>query len=94
VRQTSGNSYAGYGGSSPVVSSNGQTPGTGIVWLVERDTTLTLEAYDATNLADMVFSGSAGSWSNPANNGFVTPLVANGKVYVPATGTVTVFGLP
>jgi hypothetical protein len=94
VKETSGNSLAGYGGSSPVVSSNGQTPGSGIVWLVERDTTLTLEAYDATNLANMVFSGSAGTWSNPENNGFVTPLVANGKVYVPATGTVTVFGLP
>jgi hypothetical protein len=94
VKETSGNSLAGYGGSSPVVSSNGQTPGSGIVWLVEREATLTLEAYDATNLANMVFSGSAGTWSNPENNGFVTPLVANGKVYVPATGTVTVFGLP
>jgi hypothetical protein len=94
VKETSGNSDAGYGGSSPVVSSNGQMPGTGIVWLVERNTTLTLEAYDATNLGNMVFSGSAGTWSNPENNGFVTPLVANGKVYVPATGTVTVFGLP
>jgi hypothetical protein len=91
---SSGNSGAGYGGSSPVVSSNGQNPGTGIVWLVKRNKTLTLEAYDATNLGTMLFSGSAGTWANPQNNGFVTPLVANGKVYVPATGTVTVFGLP
>jgi len=89
-----GNSGAGYGGSSPVVSSNGQNPGTGIVWLVQRNHTLTLEAYDATNLQNMLFSGAAGSWPNGNNNGFVTPLVANGRVYVPATGTVTVFGLP
>jgi len=75
------------------VSSNGQAAGTGIVWLVQRNTTLTLEAYNALNLNKMLFSGSAGTWSNPNNNGFVTPLVANGKVYVPAEGTVTVFGL-
>lgn len=93
VAKSAGISSAGYGGSSPVVSSDAQEPGTGIVWLVERNSTLTLEAYDASNLANMLFSGPAGTWQNPENNGFVTPLVANGKVYVPATGTVTVFGL-
>jgi hypothetical protein len=94
TQATSGNSDAGYGGSSPVVSSNGQNPGSAILWLVRREQTLTLEAYDATNLGTLLFSGSAGTWANPQNNGFVTPLVAGGKVYVPATGTVTVFGLP
>jgi len=90
---STGSSYAGYGGSTPVVSSNGQTPGTGIVWLVNRSTPLQLEAYDATDVSHLLFSGAAGQWGNPQQNGFVTPLVANGKVYVPATGTVTVFGL-
>ncbi len=94
VQTSSGNSGAGYGGSSPIVSSNGQTPGSAIVWLVRRNSTMNLEAYDATNLATLLFSGAAGSWANPQNNGFVTPLVANGKVYVGSTGTVTVFGLP
>jgi hypothetical protein len=90
---TSGTSGAGYGGSSPIVSSNGQNPGTGVVWLVNRNSTLTLEAYDATNVGNLLFSGSAGTWSNPQNNGFITPLVANGKVYVGATNTVSVFGM-
>ena len=92
---SSGSSHAGYGGSTPVVSSNGQMPGTGIVWLVQRASTgiLYLEAYDATNVSTRLFHGSAGTWSNPAHNGFVTPLVANGKVYVPSTNAVTVFGL-
>jgi hypothetical protein len=90
---SAGSSTAGYGGSLPVVSSDGQSPGTGIVWLVKRSSPLQLEAYDATDVSKMLFIGQAGSWSNPQNNGFVTPLVAAGKVYVPATGTVFVFGL-
>ena len=88
-----GSTDAGYGGSSPVVSSNGQQSGSAIVWLVERDSTLTLEAYDATDLTQLLFSGGAGQWTNPENNGFVTPLVANGKVFVPSNGAITVFGL-
>ena len=90
---STGSSYAGYGGSTPVVSSDGQSPGTGIVWLVNRSSPLQLEAYDATDVSHLLFSGDAGQWGNPQQNGFVTALVANGKVYVPATGTVTVFGL-
>jgi len=93
VQSSSGTNRAGYGGSSPVVSSNGQRRGSGVVWLVQRNATLTLQAYDAGNVGSMLFSGAAGTWGNPQNNGFVTPLVANGKVYVPAQGTVTVFGL-
>ncbi|HMD03293.1 MAG TPA: hypothetical protein VKG44_10050, partial [Candidatus Baltobacteraceae bacterium] len=90
---STGTSYAGYGGSTPVVSSNGQMPGTGIVWLVQRGSPLALEAYDASNVNNLLFHGAAGTWSNPEQNGFVTPLVANGKVYVPSTNAVTVFGL-
>jgi hypothetical protein len=89
---STGSSYAGYGGSTPVVSSNGQNPGTAILWEVERGNgNVYLEAYDATNLATMLFRAQAGTW--PQSNGFVTPLVANGKVFVPAQGTVTVYGL-
>jgi hypothetical protein len=90
----SGSSAAGYGGSLPVVSSSGAVSGTGVVWLVRRGATEQLEAYDAMALGAPIFSANAGSWSNTSyGNSFVTPLEANGRVYVPAYKTVTVFGL-
>ncbi|HYK52205.1 MAG TPA: hypothetical protein VEV38_01575 [Candidatus Eremiobacteraceae bacterium] len=90
---STGSSYSGYGGSMPVVSSYLQKPGTGIVWLIKRSSPLMLEAYDATDVSKLLFTAAAGTWSNPQANGFLTPLVADGKVFVPASGTVTVFGL-
>ena len=47
----------------------------------------------SSDLSKMLFTAAAGTWSNPQANGFLTPLVADGKVFVPASGTVTVFGL-
>jgi len=90
---STGTSNAGYGGSLPIVSSDGQQPGTAIVWLIDRSSPLKLEAYDATDVSKLLFQQAAGSWSNPQNNGFLTPLVANGKVFVPSTNQVQVFGL-
>ncbi|MBV9063557.1 MAG: hypothetical protein JOY77_11615, partial [Alphaproteobacteria bacterium] len=86
-----GTTGAGYGGSFPVVSSNGSTANTGVVWLIRRGTTEQLEAYDAVNLGAPLFASNAGSWNT--SGPFLTPLVANGRVYVPAYKTVTVFGL-
>jgi hypothetical protein len=88
-----GTSSAGYGGSLPIVSSNGATSGTGVVWLIHRGTTERLEAYDAVSLGAPLYQANAGSWSNGAGNSFLTPMEANGRVYVPAYKTVTVFGL-
>lgn len=89
-----GTSPAGYGGSLPIVSSDGATAGTGVVWLVNRANGVTLEAYDALALGAPLFSATAGTWSNPGQgNPFLTPMEANGRVYVPAYLTVTVFGL-
>jgi hypothetical protein len=88
-----GNRNAGYGGSLPIVSSNGATPGTGVVWLIHRTHDIQLEAYDAVKLGVPLYTATAGTWDNPNNNAFVTPLEANGRVYVPASGTVDVFGL-
>jgi hypothetical protein len=63
------------------------------VWAIERgNPTEVLEAYDAVSLGNPLFKANAGSWSNGSRS-YLTPLVANGRVYVPAAGTVTVFGL-
>ena len=88
-----GTTKSGYGGSTPIVSSNGAAPGTGIVWLIRRSSPLALEAYNADTLGSPIFTAGAGTWSNPSGNAFLTPLEANGRVYVPAYKTVSVFGL-
>jgi hypothetical protein len=92
-QSSAGSTRGGYGGSAPIVTSNGVTAGTGLLWVIERSNPVVLEAYDATNLGQRLFSHAAGSWNNPNNNPFISPLVANGKAYVGASSTVTVFGL-
>jgi hypothetical protein len=86
-----GTSTAGWGGAEPIVSSNGSKAGTGVVWVIRRGSGLQLEAYDAEHLGAPIYAASAGSWPN--GNPFLSPLEANGRVYVPSTGKVMVFGL-
>ena len=86
-----GTSTAGSGGSLPIVSSNGGLAGTGVVWLVRRRSPLQLEAYDAEHLGAPIFTANAGTWS--AGTAFLTPMQANGRVYVGSSGAVTIFGL-
>ncbi|HWA92577.1 MAG TPA: hypothetical protein VG889_21275 [Rhizomicrobium sp.] len=87
-----GSGGGGFGGSFPIVSSNGTTANTGVVWLIRRNSTEQLEAYNAATLGAPIFHSNAGTWSN-GSRAYLTPLVANGRVYVPAYKTVTVFGL-
>ena len=92
------NIFPGEGGSTPVVSSNGLTPGTGIVWATTRPdniltTPITLRAYDASDVSVMLFEAPAGGWQNDKGNPYLTPTVMNGKVYVGGVNTVTAFGL-
>jgi hypothetical protein len=83
----------GYPGATPSISATGTT--NGIVWVVENSSPAVLHAYDATNLATELYN------SNQASNGvdhftsnkFITPMVANGKVYVGTANSVAVFGL-
>jgi hypothetical protein len=82
----------GYGGSIPIVSSN--SGANGVVWLLARTAPIELEAYDATSLGHPLASVNVGPWSNPGyGNSFLTPMVANGRVYAPAYNVVKVFGL-
>jgi hypothetical protein len=93
----SGNEPApgGMPGGRLVVSSNGTTPGTGVVWGVypvegnanSKVVHGALVAYDATRIANGQMRQLFHSDANPANNmgnfaKYATPVVANGKVYV------------
>lgn len=83
-----------------VVSSDELSPGTAIIWAVIRPTSstnpqLTLLAFDATPVhgeLQQLYSGAAGPWRNLGGNANTVPLVANGRVYVAADGTLTIFG--
>ena len=80
-------------GATPSVSANGSS--NGIVWAAENGVTAVLHAYDATNLAKELYnSNQAGSRDQfgPGNK-FITPMIANGKVYVGTSTGVAVFGL-
>jgi len=94
LTKANGNSVGGYGGSLPIVSSNGAAPGTGVVWVVRRSAPIELEAYDAEALGNPIYSANIGKWSNVGNNNpFLTAMEANGRVYVASYLTVNVFGL-
>ena len=81
-------------GSAPGVSANGTSEG--IVWAHENSNPAVLHAYDATNLAHELYNSSQASGGRDqygAGNKFITPVVADGKVFVGATNGVAVFGL-
>ena len=52
-----------------------------------------LHAYDATNLATELYNSSKVPADSFSDNKFVTPTIANGKVYVGTPSSVAVFGL-
>jgi len=83
----------GYPGATPSISASGTT--NGIVWVVENSSPATLHAYDATNLATELYNSNqaANGRDHFSNNKFITPMVANGKVYVGTSSSVAVFGL-
>ncbi len=89
---------AGYPGTSPAISADGTTDG--IVWTIDNSAYETegpaiLTAYDASNLGDVLFYQQRQSHEyRPARAvKFVTPTVANGRVYAGLNGEVDVYGL-
>jgi hypothetical protein len=84
-------SYA-YPGTSPSVSANGTS--NAILWAIENGSSGgVLHAYDATNLATELYNSGLVPADSFADNKFVTPTIANGKVYVGTPSSVAVFGL-
>jgi Immunoglobulin I-set domain len=83
----------GYPGTTPSISANGTSAG--IVWAVENNGGGVLHAYDATNLATELYNSNqaANNRDHFADNKFITPMIANGKVYVGTPNGVAVFGL-
>jgi hypothetical protein len=80
----------GYPGATPAISANGASDG--IVWVVENGNNGVLHAYDATNLATELYNSTQSSNGQFSGNKFITPMIANGKVYVGTQTSVVAFG--
>ena len=83
-----------YPGTAPSVSANGTS--NGIVWANENSDPAVLHAYDAANLAHELYnSGQAVNNRDQFGSGnkFITPTVADGKVFVGVTDGVGEFAL-
>jgi hypothetical protein len=84
----------GYPGASPSISSNGRT--NGIVWATENTHSAVLHAYLATDLSHELYNSNQAPHGRDhfgVGNKFITPMVADGHVYVATTNGVGVFGL-
>jgi hypothetical protein len=82
-------------GATPSISANGTS--NGIVWVIESGSTGVLHAYRASSLATELYNsnqqGTRDQFPDSSHDKFVTPMIANGKVYVGAANAVVVFGL-
>jgi hypothetical protein len=89
--------FRGEGGTIPSVTSNGRTPGSPIVWALERPyppaETVKLRAFAADNLRQPLANFPAGPWFNANGGFFPVPTAINGRVYVGSANAVTGFGL-
>jgi hypothetical protein len=85
-----------YPGASPAISANGASGA--IVWAVESNSSsaAVLHAYNPANLAVEYYNSTQAPGSRDAfgnGNKFITPVIANGKVFVGTPSGVAVFGL-
>jgi hypothetical protein len=83
-----------YPGTAPSVSANGTA--NAIVWAHENTAPAVLHAYDAANLAHELYNSNQGAGNRDqfgTGNKYITPTVADGKVFVGTTNAVAVFGL-
>jgi hypothetical protein len=83
-----------YPGALPSVSANGTS--NGIVWAIENSGVAVLRAYPANDLTTELYDSNqaAGSVDHPGlGNKFITPAIADGKVFVATQNGVAVYGL-
>ena len=83
-----------YPGATPSISASGTS--NGIVWVTENTDPAVLHAYDAEDLSHELYNSSQAPGARDqfgTGNKFITPTIANGKVYVGTTNGVGVFGL-
>src|SRR5450432_1509465 len=81
-------------GATPSISANGTA--NAILWAVENSNPAALHAYDANDLLTELYNSRQAAGSRDqfgAGNKFITPTIANGKVYVGTPNSVAVFGL-
>jgi hypothetical protein len=82
-------------GTAPAVSADGT--GNGIVWAYENaGSGAVLHAFDASNLASELYNSTQAAGARDAigsANKFITPTIADGKVFAATTNGVAVFGL-
>ena len=84
---------------APAISANGNS--NGILWILDNGTYKSnccqiLYAYDATNLATMLYNSSQAANNRDQSGGavkFTAPIVTNGKVYAAGQASVTAWGL-
>ncbi|SPF41525.1 Outer membrane biogenesis protein BamB [Candidatus Sulfopaludibacter sp. SbA4] len=90
---TSTTSY-GYPGATPSISASSSTATNPIIWAVENTGTATLHAYGM-DLNELYNSNQAASGRDHFGGGnkFITPTIANGKVYVGTPTGVGVLGI-
>jgi len=86
------NSFA-YPGTTPSVSANGGN--NAIVWATENTNPAVLHAYNARTLIELYNTNQAANGRDHfgVGNKYITPMIANGKVFVGTTTGVGVFGL-
>lgn len=83
-----------YPGALPAVSANGTS--NGIVWAIENVSPAVLHAYSATDLSTELYNSNqaSGGVDHPGSpNKFITPAIADGKVFVATQSSVAVYGL-